>query len=191
MTLACKSSRCVQMPPRLASDSEYVAILTQAHSLLHLLLSSAPWQPEASARAPPCLVSVLAGRQPSSSLLECKDVRQRSHGSAPMPMATMAESVLHAVAGVRVVVLFVLELDLAAYIGSIAPSHRYGSFIVSHMSAVLVFKDLVCLPLATSRFENLLHRVSVEVFVEEPCLDSLVLALFAVVGVSNFVQEVG
>ena len=98
-------------------------------------------------------------------------------------MATMAESVLHAVAGVRVVVLFVLELDLAAYIGSIAPSRRHGSFIVSLVPAVFMFKDLVCLPLATSRFENLLHPFLGEVFVEVLYLDLLVLALVAVVGV--------
>ena len=108
-----------------------------------------------------------------------------------MPVAIMAESVLHAVAGARMMVLFVLEVDLVAYTGSTAPSRRYGSSIVFLELATFVFKDLVCLPLATFSFENCLHRFSSEVFVEEPCLDTLVLALLVVVGVSKFVQDVG
>ena len=84
-----------------------------------------------------------------------------------------------------------MEMDLAAYIGSTAPSRRYGSSIVFLEPVVFVLKDLVCLPLATFWFENLLHRFSGEVFDEEPYLDSLVLALFASVGVSVLVQKVG
>ena len=44
--------------------------------------------------------------------------------SHPMHMATMAESMWHSVAGVRVEELFVLKMDFAAYIGSTAPSRR-------------------------------------------------------------------
>ena len=57
----------------------------------------------------------------------------------------MAESVLHVVASVRVDGNFILEWDFTAYIGSIAPSRRYGvSFVlVLKIFALMVWLDLI------------------------------------------------
>ena len=51
----------------------------------------------------------------------------------------MAESVLHAVAGARMMVLFVLEVDLVAYTGSIAPSRRYLRSLDTPFLVILAF----------------------------------------------------
>ena len=54
-----------------------------------------------------------------------------------MPVATMAELVLHALAGVRVGELFVIES--AGSIGSTAPSRRYLRSLVTPFLVIFAF----------------------------------------------------
>ena len=110
-----------------------------------------------------------------------------------MPVATMAEPVWHSVAGVRMEALLVLEMVFAVDIGSTAPSRRYGASIDLLVLMVFAFTVLVDF-LVLADFlvlMGVLHLFSGEVFVESRTLDSLVLALFVVVGISIFTQMVG
>ncbi len=73
--------------------------MAQVCTLCVPMFLSVPWPIEASAGVLPCLMFALAGRQPSRSLRAIKgnlDVRYPL-----MPMATMAEALLHVVAIMR------------------------------------------------------------------------------------------